>query len=344
MPRRGFIQSCPIQLGCICDPTLKQYPHLRHVDYQQRLEQEANWKRIVIPDCVFCICLEERTDRFETSQREFHRVGLCRMLRYYRVFRPSVDECTKQNITRRGRFGCWNSHTTLAQEIQEICKSLKPVALLNRGALVFEDDIVFCSLMTTAIADKTCRHLQEELPDTWEMYKLGQATTVGYPVNLKLDLFRNYSLMTHAFLLSPKGIRRVAESSFLDTLKTTGEEMHVDAWMLRNIVTYATRPMLVMQDDSDSSNTTTATQGLIPVKNQRWRRHYNECDLFAYIYSFAAIVVVLVVCILGLWFGIARVSRMWSPKSQLKHDTPSSVSGALSDSLETPYKSQLPVS
>jgi hypothetical protein len=82
------------------------------------------------------------------------------------------------------------------------------------------------------------------------------ATRWGYPVTKSLDLYRSYSIMAHAYIVSLSGAQHIAKQSYLEHKKKHKED-HIDTWMSNTMKQYATTPQFVMQSDSPSSNMNT---------------------------------------------------------------------------------------
>ena len=75
-------------------------------------------------EAAYCISLREREDRARAVEAQFHRVGLCRKVLFYRPARHRSNPIA----------GIWESHrAVLSHALQHGCRS----------ALVFEDDVVF---------------------------------------------------------------------------------------------------------------------------------------------------------------------------------------------------------
>jgi hypothetical protein len=169
MPKRGYLEECLVKAGCICDPLAwKQQSIQQHPAYAQHIR----WSRLV--SMVLCICLTERDDRKQTMSEECHRMGLCRLVKFLRVYRPTPEECTAVGIKARGMFGCWDSHQQANQiAAQLLAKHGKAVNQINQRAMILEDDCEFQWLLSDAWFQRMNRHFHEDLPKDWQMYKLG---------------------------------------------------------------------------------------------------------------------------------------------------------------------------
>ena len=83
--------------------------------------------------CV-CICLSGQEERYDRCAKEFCRVGLCRIVDFYRPTKHVLTDKEKKSGSKRaGTIGCFRSHQKVAKE----------VGLAHDGVTVFEDDVIF---------------------------------------------------------------------------------------------------------------------------------------------------------------------------------------------------------
>ena len=82
--------------------------------------------------CV-CICLSGQEERYDRCAKEFCRVGLCRIVDFYRPTKHVLTDKEKRISKRAGTIGCFRSHQKVAKE----------VGLAHDGVTVFEDDVIF---------------------------------------------------------------------------------------------------------------------------------------------------------------------------------------------------------
>ena len=98
---------------------------------------------------VWCICLEERDDRYQEVSKEFKRVGLFSRVNFHR---PKRDP-------NGGRIGSWDSHVH--------CMSQK-----ENVKLIFEDDIKFQDGWETGMLDAIEFLKTNDFKD-WDLLRLG---------------------------------------------------------------------------------------------------------------------------------------------------------------------------
>lgn len=153
---------------------------------------------------VYCICLESRDDRLVRSAQQFHKVGLCRLVVYYRGRKPSAEGVHRlYGVAKVGWMGCYSSHQAVAK-----------LALTHHAdrAVVFEDDVVFrdeCNrhkFLTDAQS-----HVQR-LGSRWDVYYLGHNPLLCIP--LGGSLHRTCSGTTHAYMMSRQHMQWLAANPF----------------------------------------------------------------------------------------------------------------------------------
>ena len=234
----GKETRCSIETGCICDVLLLE----KSATYSLRLEYETLWKQLN-KGTFWCICLQERDDRYRESSDEFHKYGLCRLVEYYRPVRPSKEECAKRSVTRASWYGIWNSTKHVVS------------TSLARGesrCFSFEDD---CRIYSSRMSVDKLRQLvddAESLPEGWGVFKLGQCAQLGFPISL--TVCRSLSWLCQAVLWSKDGMSALANTSYESYAQKKGREMEVDSWMMGAMTIYGCFPQLVHQSDSETSN------------------------------------------------------------------------------------------
>lgn len=214
-----------------------------------------------------CICLEDRVDRLEMSQNEFHRVGLCGSLQYYRPTRPDASAVARLGFERVAGFGSWESHRTVAQRALDLGVFDAARARGQIPALVvFEDDVQFLDSVT---AQRLGRLQQQvaSLPPDWHVLMLGHSPMPvpgtcrpAAPFSADWSVWRVNSFMLHAYILSEAGARLLADTPYhryasIDWgLVGHGDvkEHFLDDWMRQRANMYAVLPMMCVQADSPS--------------------------------------------------------------------------------------------
>lgn len=146
-------------------------------DPSKRLTQEWNWQWL---DKIVCISVASRSDRQKTVEEEFHRVGLCPLIQFYRPKRDSEDPVR----------GCFESHRRVMMD-----------ALRNKcnNVCIFEDDVTFRSDFRSHTLNDIF-DAYKSLPKDWLSYYLGHWSICGY--NITPNLRYTISMTTHAYIAS----------------------------------------------------------------------------------------------------------------------------------------------
>lgn len=114
--------------------------------------------------CV-CICLSGQEERYDRCAKEFCRVGLCRIVDFYRPTKHVLTDKEKKSGSKRaGIIGCFRSHQKVAKE----------VGLAHDGVTVFEDDVIFrddCVRHEPAVRE-SFEYIKQNRPDFF-VYFLG---------------------------------------------------------------------------------------------------------------------------------------------------------------------------
>ena len=144
---------------------------------------------------IFCICLRERDDRLHESAREFHRLGLCSRILYYRPLRPDKQLVKSLGLKSPGAYGCFESHRMLARVARQELKC--------DNMLVFEDDVQFVPDVTSETIQNVARKFHN-LPSDWDLFFLGHWPLAS---GLNIDMekpqtdhaHRAFCVMAHAY-------------------------------------------------------------------------------------------------------------------------------------------------
>ena len=189
----------------------------------------ADWS---FADAVYCISLEERDDRMARAAAEFHRIGLCRRVLFYRPTRHPT----------RVIEGIWDAHRAVARHALE----RSPVERSVERVLILEDDVRFTRRITSTRLAKV-RAAIDRLPADWTIFFLGH-----WPLRARFrapDTLETASACAHAYLASPRLLRWLDAHPFghhaaqLDTRAGAG----IDAAYARLDSCYAYFPMLAIQ-------------------------------------------------------------------------------------------------
>lgn len=186
-------------------------------------------------DCAYCISLESRPDRAASAEREFHRVGLCQLLVFYRPSKPEKDVVG----------GIWGSHRAVA---------LAALEKGQRNILVLEDDVLF----VRRFRPNTLRSVAQTfgcLPDDWCIYFLGHWVLWAYVRGW--HLLRSGSAGAHAYVANQRLLEWLRDHpyqrpSMVDLASFAGRG--IDAAFAKLPGTYAYFPMVAVQSASPSNN------------------------------------------------------------------------------------------
>jgi GR25 family glycosyltransferase involved in LPS biosynthesis len=185
-------------------------------------------------DAVYCISLKSRDDRMAEAAAEFHKVGLCRRVTFYR----------SDKHPKSGFIGGWTAHRAVA------------MAALERGCartLICEDDVLFTRRVRPATLRAIERALRS-LPPDWMIFFLGHWPLAAYFV--RHNVLRTSSGCSHAYIASPRLLRWLRDhpwgSPGIEFSRIAGKG--VDSAYAKLPATYALFPMLAIQRVSMSDN------------------------------------------------------------------------------------------
>ena len=166
-------------------------------------------------DKIFCINLDERTDRWEKCLNKFSLLGIEDKVE--RLSAVNLSHLTERDPKIRGRAGCVLSHAKILRKAKE----------LNLGSyLVLEDDFDLCYSPEDCLESLSLS--LKELPEKWNIFYLGGNLTDEYgtfPLEKFSDnLFKlNSCHTTHSFAVN---------SNFYDSLdKELPKEDNVFDWL-----------------------------------------------------------------------------------------------------------------
>lgn len=131
-------------------------------------------------DKIYCINLDERTDRWERAQTEFKKIGLENVERFSAIKNPV------------GAIGCRDSHLSIIKKSKE--ENLKNV-------LIFEDDVLFI--------DENVKYIEESLDqlsnENWTLFYLGATLEPHYGAVTRVTnnlVKTNFAFTTHAYAIN----------------------------------------------------------------------------------------------------------------------------------------------
>jgi GR25 family glycosyltransferase involved in LPS biosynthesis len=185
-------------------------------------------------DGVYCISLKSREDRATAVAAQFHAVGLCRQLLFYRPLR----------FPGRGYIGSWGSHRAVAEHARaQGCET----------TLIFEDDVQFVRRLSPRSVRAIGRAI-ERLPPDWMIFFLGHWPLWAYFVHP--NVLRTSSACAHAYIVSPRLLGWLHEHPWgtpgIEKRRLIGKALDSAYAMLP--ATYALFPMIATQSVSKSDN------------------------------------------------------------------------------------------
>ncbi len=180
-------------------------------------------------DGVYCISLQSRDDRMASAAGEFHRVGLCKHVEFYRPAKHPTSP----------KKGIWESHRAVAQQARAQGQS---------RVLIFEDDVVFSRLLNprTVLA---IRKALQQLPPEWKGFYLGHWPLSAQFLNWKT--FRTISYCAHAYIASDRLIDWLCEHPYSKKIpRVVIGGKGIDAAFAALSEMYALFPMIALQSGS----------------------------------------------------------------------------------------------
>jgi hypothetical protein len=206
-------------------------------------------------DHIYCISLEDRTDRRRLSEIEFGKVGLLDRVEYVQTRRHD----------RNSEEGIYESHLRCIQ---------KGLASNARRMAIFEDDVVFDRFDPHRV--KNGLQFMESL-DHWDMLFLGCLVSRSRPTASSAVRRVRYRSLTHGYVLNRPFAERLAK------IQWSGRP--IDA-IFKCLVQhpYAIYPSVAFQSNASSDNW--RLKGLDRVRrlcgglrfiqkmNERYHRHF----------------------------------------------------------------------
>lgn len=205
---------------------------------------------------AYCISLASRPDRAASAAAELHKVGLCRLVTFYRPERHP----------KSAKIGIWESHRAVAQDA--LAKGSGPV-------LVLEDDVRFARF----VRPRTVRAVGEalaRLPQGWMIFFLGHWALRAWFV--RRNVLRSASACTHAYIASPRLLTWLCQHPFGTAPVVPIAGTGIDAAFAALPETYAYFPMLATQSASRSDHLTYRPDRKKPwkLKHLLTRSRYRE--------------------------------------------------------------------
>lgn len=185
-------------------------------------------------DCtIYCICLRESEDRYNSSLKEFKKIGIDDRVTYYR---PDRDQ-------RGGRIGCWNSHVACMKFALDSGKQY---------ALIFEDDIKFIENWNQQI--NTIETFLKQEPD-WDIFRIG--STIIYfsePSISSPNIWQSKSRCMHSYFITRECIQKLLTDPII--LYPENHKWHIDDYIaeLTNVNDYILLDPICYQKGDFASN------------------------------------------------------------------------------------------
>lgn len=220
--------------GVEFDPSEFHYPNCR--ECKNGAPDKFDWRFIPL---AVCISLKDRNDRTEEATKQFHKVGLCKRLLFYR---PEKD---RSRIRRPGTRGCWESHRRVARLAQD--SGLKRL-------LIFEDDVLFDDAVTPSRVSQLARQVKG-LGNSWSGLFLGSWPIFARPtLDSNSGLLRSVSLATHAYIANQPLLNWMRDHPFDKMKLSKWGGLGIDCYFALQPKMYSTYPMMAYQSGSVSSN------------------------------------------------------------------------------------------
>jgi len=194
---------------------------------------ETHWHRIA--DFIACICLKERSDRYERACEESHKVGLCSFIQFYRAVK-NPDLKTDVNI--------WNSHQAVARHA---------LSLHAKRLIILEDDFQFrrTTLPLTQI-EQDVSNLDAYYP-SWDIYYLGHFPLLSIPAFPPIR--RVWSQCAHALVMNDCMIQRLSSLApkYIQTFSSVFGN-GIDCYFMLQSKTFAPDKILCVQHESPNDH------------------------------------------------------------------------------------------
>jgi hypothetical protein len=261
-------------------------------------------------DAIYCISLQEQPHRTAEAAAQFHALGLCREVLFYRPVRG-----------RDANRAIWDSHRAVARDA--VAKGFARI-------LVLEDDVLF-TRPREALARRVAAALRA-LPSAWWGLYLGHLPIQAY--FLRPSLLRARSGCTHAY---------IANAPLLAWLAATAPKspqapmwhwigQSIDAAMSSLPEMYALFPMVALQRDIGESGAGTR------CGDRRQRGSFHDAGRHFFIYgggarlAEAAAVLLSPVHWLTLEWACRRIDRL---ARRTAADATASADGAVSGPISS---------
>ena len=158
---------------------------------------------------VFCICLQERQDKYYSSRREFEKVKILDRVEYYRP----------QRHKKGGRIGCWESHQWCINQSN------------NQSLLIFEDDVVFSDDWYKQLY--VIENFLKSYKDEWNFFYLGSLVCELLEKNNYQGISRIKCVGLHSYFISKNCIQYLKNLDYFNP--NLNKNLHIDTFYYYNL-------------------------------------------------------------------------------------------------------------
>lgn len=204
-------------------------------------------------DRVFVINCQHRPDRLAAVKDQLTTNGMADLekVTFFRAIVGDFVTCPADWATGNGAWGCWKSHSRIAEDVLHARD--ERAGLLYNNYLVLEDDVFF---LPNALEDLNT--FMEALPPKWDQIYLGgqHRMPVSKTENPRV-VVGNSVHRTHAYALSSKAFTRFYRhinyaTDYRGTLKHIDHQLEL-AHQRRDWTVYCPEKWICGQDEGHSN-------------------------------------------------------------------------------------------
>nr|QBK91394.1 MAG: glycosyltransferase family 25 LPS biosynthesis protein [Pithovirus LCPAC302] len=230
-------------------------------------------------DCIRCINLVSRPDRYSNSKKIFDKYYI--PVEYYKT----------EKHKKGGEYGCFKSHINVIRE-----------AYYNgdKNILVFEDDIISTEYLTPKYLETAIDFMENE---KWDIFYLGALPNINFYRSKRTrykGIYKLKGICTHAYVLNRKAMKR------LIGLKYNGTP--IDYYYIRNFDRcFAIYPTMFNQGLSESD-----------LRDNWWYKYtdknrvtkfYRCIEWYAYYINYPIVLFVPILVLIAAWFICGMYNR-----------------------------------
>lgn len=314
---RAYMVSIPSIPNCICSAEpYNQQPDLLKLEEmwcrvlkRQSSPQGKNWY-----PSVFCVSLRGCRERETSCFAQFHKSGLCRLAAMFSTERPDAQKLlSKFDVRSPGAFGCGQSHKYTADWIARHLPLSK-----HENVMILEDDFKFLKGWQDHLpylANFFALNEDQTSAKNWEIFFLGHFPYWGYPVH-GLQVWRVWSVMTHAFLLSEKGRKHIQEWDHVSICREMKDVAAIDDWIRLTFTGYAYSPQFIIQNPKIPSQ---ISKGIQAKDRKPWdlsiewtQVHANALEKMGTFADLLMMIEIPLLCIICFILFLLLVSSIWT--------------------------------